>query len=138
MSQLAEPVLPGFAGQIGSRLNPGPAFINGCIVNAHGAKACVDAVHRADYPKFNKCLLSQCEAPEKYGVQLVPEAAAAIKALDAPKNRADRRKKTNRYYFRLTDDQAKKLDRLLKKLGYSTVQSFCEALIRQEVSRNGV
>lgn len=104
----------------------------------HGAKACVDAVHRADYPKFNKCLLSQCEAPEKYGVQLVPEAAAAIKALDAPKNRADRRKKTNRYYFRLTDDQAKKLDRLLKKLGYSTVQSVCEALIRQEVSRNGV
>lgn len=104
----------------------------------HGAKACVDAVHRADYPKFNKCLLSQCEAPEKYGVQLVPEAAAAIKAMDAPKNRSDKRRKMNRYYFRLTDDQAKKLDRLLKKLGYSTVQSFCEAMIRQEVSRNGV
>lgn len=68
----------------------------------HGSKACVDAVHRADYPKFN------------------------------------RRKKTNRYYFRLTDDQAKKLDRLLKKLGYSTVQSFCEAMIRQEANRNGV
>ena len=61
----------------------------------HGAKACVEAV-RADYPKFNKCLLSQCEAPEKYGVQLVPEAAASIKALDAPKNRVDRRKKSNR------------------------------------------
>ena len=103
----------------------------------HGAKACVEAV-RADYPKFNKCLPSQCEAREKCGVQQVPEAAAAIKALDAPKNRADRRKKTNRYYFRLTDDQAKKLDRLLKKMGYYTVQSFCEALIRQEVSRNGV
>ena len=43
-----------------------------------------------------------------------------------------------RKYFGLPDDQAKKLDRLLKKLGYSTVQSFCEALIRQEVSRNGV
>ena len=53
----------------------------------HGAKACVEAV-RADYPKFNKCLLSQCEAPEKYGVQLVPEAAASIKALDAPKRTA--------------------------------------------------
>lgn len=103
----------------------------------HGAKACVDAV-RADYPKFNKCLLSQCEAPEKYGVQLVPEAAAAIKAMDAPKNRSDKRRKVNRYYFRLTDEQAKKLDRLLKKLGYSTVQSFCEAMIRQEVIRNGV
>ena len=83
-------------------------------------------------------LFPNMEGSNLYGVQLVPEAAAAIKALDAPKNRADRRKKTNRYYFRLTDDQAKKLDRLLKKLGYSTVQSFCEALIRQEVSRNGV
>lgn len=103
----------------------------------HGAKACVDAV-RADYPKFNRCLLSQCEAPDKYGVQLVPEAAAAIKALDAPKNRSDKRRKVNRYYFRLTDEQAKKLDRLLKKLGYSTVQSFCEAVIRQEANRNGV
>lgn len=71
-------------------------------------------------------------------MQLVPEAAAAIKALDAPKNRSDKRRKVNRYYFRLTDEQAKKLDRLLKKLGYSTVQSFCEALIRQEVSRNGI
>lgn len=103
----------------------------------HGTKTCVDAI-RADYPHFNRVLLSQCEAPERYGVQLVPEAAALIKALDAPKNRADRRKKTNRYYFRLTDDQAKKLDKLLKKLGYSTVQSFCEAMIRQEVVKNGV
>ena len=104
----------------------------------HGGMACVDAVRREGMHKFNKVLLSQCERSEKYGVQLKPEAAAAIKALDAPKNRADRRKKTNRYYFRLTDDQAKKLDGLLKKLGYSTVQSFCEAMIRQEVSRNGV
>lgn len=105
--------------------------------NRHGAKACVDAV-RADYPHFNRVLLSQCEAPDRYGVQLVPEAAALIKALDAPKSRADRRRKSNRYYFRLTDEQARKLDRLLKKLGYSTVQSFCEAIIRQEATRNGV
>lgn len=105
--------------------------------NRHGPKACVDAV-RADYPHFNRVLLSQCEAPERYGVQLVPEAAALIKALDAPKSRADRRRKSNRYYFRLTDEQARKLDRLLKKLGYSTVQSFCEAIIRQEATRNGV
>lgn len=104
----------------------------------HGAKACVDAVHRADYPKFNKVLLSQCEHPEKYGVQLVPDAAAAVKALDAPKNRVERRKKTNRYYFRLTDDQAKILDRLLKKNGYATVQSFCEELIRREALCNGI
>lgn len=104
----------------------------------HGAKACVDAVHRADYPKFNKVLLSQCEHPEKYGVQLVPDAAAAVKALDAPKNRVERRKKTNRYYFRLTDAQAKILERLLKKNGYATVQSFCEELIRREALCNGI
>lgn len=88
--------------------------------------------------KFNKVLLSQCESSGKYGVQLVPEAAAAIKALDAPKNRADRRKKTNRYYFRLTDDQARILDRLLKKNGYATVQSFCEEMVRREARCNGI
>lgn len=104
----------------------------------HGVKACVDAVHRVGYPKFNKVLHSQCEHPEKYGVQLVPDAWAAIKALDAPKNRVERRKKTNRYYFRLTDAQAKGLEKLLKKLGYATVQSFCEALIQKEAERNGI
>lgn len=103
----------------------------------HGAKACVDAV-RADYPKFNKCLLSQCEAPEKYGVQLVPEAAAAIKALDAPKNRADRRKKTNRYCFRLTDGGAEVLQQLCEAMHCASVQSLCEKLLREEAERNGI
>ena len=104
----------------------------------HGAKACVDAVHRADYPKFNKCLLSQCEAPEKYGVQLVPEAAAAIKALDAPKNRADRRKKTNRYYFRLTDGGAEVLQKLCEAMHCVSVQSLCEKLLEKEAKRRGI
>lgn len=104
----------------------------------HGAKACVDAVHRADYPKFNKCLLSQCEAPEKYGVQLVPEAAAAIKALDAPKNRADRRKKTNRYYFRLTDGGAEVLQQRCEAMHCASVQSLCEKLLEKEAKRRGI
>lgn len=104
----------------------------------HGAKACVDAVHRADYPKFNKCLLSQCEAPEKYGVQLVPDAAAAIKALDAPKNRADRRKKTNRYYFRLTDGGAEVLQQLCEAMHCVSVQSLCEKLLENEAKRRGI
>lgn len=104
----------------------------------HGAKAIVDAVHRADYPKFNKCLLSQCEAPEKYGVQLVPDAAAAIKALDAPKNRADRRKKTNRYYFRLTDGGAEVLQQLCEAMHCISVQSLCEKLLEKEAKRRGI
>ena len=103
----------------------------------HGAKACVDAV-RADYPKFNKCLLSQCEAPEKYGVQLVPDASAAIKALDAPKNRADRRKKTNRYYFRLTDGGAEVLQQLCEAMHCVSVQSLCEKLLEKEAKRRGI
>lgn len=104
----------------------------------HGAKACVDAVHRADYPKFNKCLLSQCEAPEKYGVQLVPDAWAAIKALDAPKNRVDRRKKTNRYYFRLTDSGAEVLQQLCEAMHCVSVQSLCEKLLEKEAKRCGI
>ena len=104
----------------------------------HGAKACVDAVHRADYPKFNKCLLSQCEAPEKYGVQLVPDALAAIKALDAPKNRVDRRKKTNRYYFRLTDGDAEVLQQLCEAMHCVSVQSLCEKLLEKEAKRRGI
>lgn len=104
----------------------------------HGAKACVDAVHRADYPKFNKCLLSQCEAPEKYGVQLVPDAWAAIKALDAPKNRVDRRKKTNRYYFRLTDGGAEVLQQLCEAMHCVSVQSLCEKLLEKEAKRRGI
>lgn len=104
----------------------------------HGAKACVDAVHRADYPKFSKVLLSQCEHPEKYGVQLVPEAASAIKALDAPKNRADRRKKTNRYYFRLTDGGAEVLQQLCEAMHCVSVQSLCEKLLEKEAKRRGI
>ena len=104
----------------------------------HGAKACVDAVHRADYPKFNKCLLSQCEAPEKYGVQLVPEAAAAIKALDAPKNRSDKRRKMNRYYFRLTDGGAEVLQQLCEAMHCASVQSLCEKLLEKEAKRRGI
>lgn len=103
----------------------------------HGAKACVDAV-RADHPKFNKCLLSQCEAPEKYGVQLVPEAAAAIKAMDAPKNRVERRKKTNRYYFRLTDGGAEVLQQLCEAMHCASVQSLCEKLLEKEAKRRGI
>ena len=40
--------------------------------------------------------------------------------------------------MRLTDEQAKILDRLLKKNGYATVQSFCEELIRREALCNGI
>ena len=94
----------------------------------HGAKACVDAVHRADYPKFNKVLLSQCEHPEKYGVRLEPDAAAAIKALDAPKNRVERRKKTNRYYFRLTDGGAEVLQQLCEAMHCASSEPLRKAL----------
>ena len=104
----------------------------------HGAKACVDAVRREGMHKFNKVLLSQCESSEKYGVQLKPEAAAAIKALDAPKNRADRRKKTNRYYFRLTDGGAEVLQQLCEAMHCLSAQSLCEKLLEKEAKRRGI
>lgn len=103
----------------------------------HGSKAVIDAV-RADYPGFNKCLLSQCENPNKYGVRLLAEANELVKALDAPKNRVERRKKKNRYYFRLTDHGAKALTELCRLMDCASVQSLCELLIQKEAFTRGI
>lgn len=47
-----------------------------------GASACVKAV-RVEFPRFDRYLLSKCEHPEDYGVKLMPNAEARIKALEA-------------------------------------------------------
>lgn len=107
------------------------------IRTKHGSKAVVDAV-RVDYPGFNKRLLSQCENPNKYGVRLVPEADKLVEALEAPKNRTERRKKANRYYFRLNDHGAKVLTELCKVMDCSSVQSLCELLIHKEAFKRGI
>ncbi len=102
-----------------------------------GAKAVIDAV-RADYPKFDKQLLCKCEAPEKYAIQLIPEAQALVDSLDKPRKKSDKRKKTHRYCFRLTETGAEMLEKLCEAMNVATVQSLCEMLIRREAILHGI
>nr|DAG01736.1 MAG TPA: NikA, BACTERIAL CONJUGATION, RELAXASE, DNA [Siphoviridae sp. ctSMg55] len=102
-----------------------------------GAKAVIDAV-RSDYPKFDKQLLCKCEAPEKYAIQLIPEAQALVNSLGKPRKKSDKRKKTHRYCFRLTETGAEMLEKLCEAMNVATVQSFCEMLIRREAILHGI
>lgn len=103
-----------------------------------GAAACVKAV-RAEFPKFDRPLLAKCEHPEDYGVKLLPEAEARIKALEAAgAAKVENRKKACRFYFRLTNSGAEALQRLCEAIGCATVQSLCERLLREEAERNGI
>ena len=103
-----------------------------------GASACVKAV-RVEFPRFDRYLLSKCEHPEDYGVMLKPEAKALIKALeDAGAAKPEKRKKSCRFYFRLTKSGAEALQRLCEAIGCATVQSLCERLFREEAARNGI
>lgn len=103
-----------------------------------GTSACVKAV-RVEFPRFDRYLLSKCEHPEDYGVKLLPEAEALIKALEATgAAKPENRKKRRRYCFRLTDSGAVALQRLCEAIGCATVQSLCERLFREEAERNGI
>ncbi len=102
-----------------------------------GAAACVKAV-RAEFPKFDRPLLAKCEHPEDYGVKLLPEAEARIKALEAAEAAKPENRKSRRYCFRLTDSGAEALQRLCEAIGCATVQSLCERLFREEAERNGI
>ena len=103
-----------------------------------GTLACVKAV-RVEFPRFDRYLLSKCEHPEDYGVKLMPNAEARIKALEAAGAvKPENRKKCRRYCFRLTDSGAEALQRLCEAIGCATVQSLCERLFREEAARNGI
>ena len=98
------------------------------IRKKYGAAACVKAV-RAEFPKFDRPLLAKCEHPEDYGVKLLPEAEALIKALEAAgAAKPEKRKKACRFYFRLTKSGAAALQRLCEAKGCATVQSLCERI----------
>ena len=108
------------------------------IRKKYGAAACVKAV-RAEFPKFDRPLLAKCEHPEAYGVKLLPEAEALIKALEAAgAAKPEKRKKACRFYFRLTKSGAAALQRLCEAKGCATVQSLCERIFREEANRNGI
>lgn len=103
----------------------------------HGWRTVVDAI-KPDFPGFDKQLLCKCEAPEKYAIQLIPEAQALVDSLDKPRKKPDKRKKTHRYCFRLTETGAEMLEKLCEAMNVATVQSLCEMLIRREAILHGI
>lgn len=98
----------------------------------------VVAAIKPDFPGFDKQLLCKCEAPEKYAIQLIPEAQALVDSLDKPRKKSDKRKKTRRYCFRLTESGAEMLEKLCEAMNVATVQSLCEMLIRREAILHGI
>ena len=108
------------------------------IENGLPAKEMVSVV-RELYPKFDKPLLSKCEHGDLYGVDLRPDALAALKQYagnDGPseaKNRrkADRHRKPGRCYVRLARDEYTALQRAIRADGYDTMQSWLEEMIKK-------
>lgn len=92
---------------------------------------------RENYPAFSKITKSMVCHPDKYGLQLVPEAEAKL-AQDfgehpglspaaktvKPKPRAVSRTKPNRLVVYLPDDTNEKLRDMMTARGYKTVQDF--------------
>ena len=102
------------------------------------AKEMVSVV-RELYLKFDKPLLSKCEHGDLYGVDLRPDAIAALKQYagdDVPseaKNRrkADRHRKSGRCSVRLARDEYSALQRAIRADGYDTMQSWLEEMIKK-------
>lgn len=95
---------------------------------------------REQFPKFSKIQKSMVCSPERYGVQLLPEAEAALIAAhgkapglacdpvkaepEAPPKPKPARTKPNRLVVYLPDETNDKLRGLMKRRGYATVQEF--------------
>lgn len=102
------------------------------------AKEIVSVV-RGLYPKFDKPLLSKCEHGDLYGVDLRPDALAALKeyagARAAPEGKkrpkAERRRKVGRCYVRLEESAYTALQRAIKADGYATMQGWFEETVKK-------
>ncbi|MBP5461217.1 MAG: hypothetical protein J6Y20_03740 [Lachnospiraceae bacterium] len=106
------------------------------------------------YPRYGKPVQSMITHPEKYGVQLVPEAEARlmlsfgehkglsdswciIDAGDLPKEtrRAERRTKANKLTVRLDDSLFTQLRELYGRTAFSSMQDMVEAAIVEFLNR---
>lgn len=101
-------------------------------------------VVRDVFPKFNRQLLAQCEAWEKYGIIIHPEALGTICAaygvslLDSPAEAVitapEPRKKANRKLarkltLRMTDEDYKLLEQRIKESGCQSSQAWLYEIV---------
>ena len=97
------------------------------------------AVVRELYPKFDKPLLSKCEHGDLYGVDLRPDAMAALTeyvgATPAPdrKERPVKKRKVRgvRCYCRIDESAHAALQRAIKADGYASMQKWFEETVRK-------
>lgn len=86
------------------------------------------------YPKYSKITHSMVENPDKYGVQLLPEAQKLLPAAESPKKprTADRHRKKHQFLYRVTKSRHEAVKRLLEQdKDFSTFQSLCDHLISE-------
>lgn len=125
-----------------------PEIVNECLhlrayVEQTNAMAKdVAQVLKDEFPKFNRQLLTQCQAPEKYGVIIHPNGLAIIKAAynlgetqtvgsteeksepaQKPKKK-QRRKLPRAITLRMTTKDYQKLARRVKEDGFTSVQAW--------------
>lgn len=100
---------------------------------------------RREFPKFQKATMAMVNDPDGYAVQLTQDAEAVLvktygkgKGLAYYKrSRSDKRKKGNRLSVRLDDSAYARLQTLMSKMNFATVQDFLEAAILQMINRYG-
>ena len=93
------------------------------------------------YPRFDRYLLSKCEASEVYGVQIKNDALKALYQKYAPgewkkRKRKDGHKNQFRIYCRMDETTYKALTEKIKADGFKTVQDWIMSQIRAYLTEN--
>lgn len=91
---------------------------------------------QALYPRFDRYLLSKCEAGDQYGVELRPNALKRLYMKFAPdawekfqRRRRDRHRLTRSVRCRLEEHTYLRLMELIRQDGFSTVQEWLTAVV---------
>ncbi len=108
------------------------------------AKEMVSVVQEL-YPKYDKTMQSKCERGSEYGVDLRPDAMAALYQRFDPGGLEARRRKKNsghrltcRISCRLEDEDYRALQQHIQADGYQTMQNWLTDMVRQYIERSNL
>ncbi len=102
---------------------------------------------RGKYPKYSKAQHSMVNNPEKNGVCLLPEAEALLVSvfgegpgltISAKKRKShDNKDKPRRLCVRLSDPMFERVNALVSRMSFATMQDFIEAAIVSMLEKYG-
>ena len=103
------------------------------VLYSLGAKDIAETV-QLTYPRFDRYLLSKCEAPEQYGIEIRKDALKRLYMKYAPdawkKRRSrDRHRRNRSIRCRLDEDTYQALLTIIHEAGFDTVQDWLESQI---------